>query len=129
VGFTATPRRGDKQDRGAVFEEVCYARDLREMIAEQYLCPIAGWRVHSDTSLDKVQIRHGDFVESQLSQVVNTSERDNLLVTAYRKYASGRRAIVFCANVAHAMDVCHAFMVVGIRTSAVWGTCRARIAG
>ena len=91
------------------------------MIAEQYLCPIAGWRVHSDTSLDKVQIRHGDFVESQLSQVVNTSERNSLLVTAYRKYASGRRAIVFCVNVAHVMDVCHAFMVVGIRTSAVWG--------
>jgi ATP-dependent helicase IRC3 len=121
VGFTATPRRGDKQGLGAVFEEVCYARDLREMIAEQYLCPITGWRVHSDTSLDKVQIRHGDFVESQLSQVVNTSERNNLLVTAYRKYAAGRRAIVFCVNVAHAMDVCHAFMVVGIRTSAVWG--------
>jgi superfamily II DNA or RNA helicase len=121
VGFTATPRRGDKQGLGAVFEEVCYARDLREMIAEQYLCPIAGWRVHSDTSLDKVQIRHGDFVESQLSQVVNTSERNSLLVTAYRKYASGRRAIVFCVNVAHVMDVCHAFMVVGIRTSAVWG--------
>jgi superfamily II DNA or RNA helicase len=121
VGFTATPRRGDKQGLGAVFEEVCYARDLREMIAEQYLCPITGWRVHSDTSLDKVQIRHGDFVESQLSQVVNTSERNNLLVTAYRKYASGRRAIVFCVNVAHAMDVCQAFMLVGIRTSAVWG--------
>jgi superfamily II DNA or RNA helicase len=121
VGFTATPRRGDKQGLGAVFEEVCYARDLREMIAEQYLCPITGWRVHSDTSLDKVQIRHGDFVESQLSQVVNTSERNNLLVTSYRKYAAGRRAIVFCVNVAHAMDVCHAFMVVGIRTSAVWG--------
>jgi superfamily II DNA or RNA helicase len=121
VGFTATPRRGDKQGLGNVFEEVCYARDLREMIAEQYLCPITGWRVHSDTSLDKVQIRRGDFVESQLSQVVNTGERNNLLVSAYRKYAAGRRAIVFCVNVAHAMDVCHAFMVLGIRTSAVWG--------
>ena len=32
VGFTATPRRGDKQGLGEIFEEVCYARDLREMM-------------------------------------------------------------------------------------------------
>jgi ATP-dependent helicase IRC3 len=121
VGFTATPRRGDKQGLGAVFEEVCYARDLREMIADRYLCPITGWRVYSDTTLDNVKIRHGDFVESQLAQVVNTSERNSLLVTAYREYAAGRRAVVFCVNVAHAMDVCQAFTAVGIRTSAVWG--------
>lgn len=121
VGFTATPRRGDKQGLGAVFDEVCYARDLREMIADGYLCPISGWRVSTDTSLDNVKIRHGEFVESQLAEVVNTGDRNNLLVKAYREYATGRRAIVFCVNVAHAMDVCQAFTAVGIRTSAVWG--------
>lgn len=121
VGFTATPRRGDKQGLGAVFQEVCYACDLREMIAERYLCPVTGWRVSSDVSLDNVKIRHGDFVETQLAQVVNTVDRNNLLVAAYREYAAGRRAIVFCVDVAHAMDVCQAFTAVGIRTSAVWG--------
>jgi superfamily II DNA or RNA helicase len=121
VGFTATPRRGDKQGLGAVFEEVCYARDLREMIAERYLCPITGWRVYSDTSLDKVQIRHGDFVESQLAHVVNTCDRNNLLVSAYRQYAADRRAIIFCVNVAHTRDVCQAFSAAGIRSAAVWG--------
>lgn len=121
VGFTATPRRGDKQGLGAVFQEVCYARDLREMIAERYLCPVTGWRVSSDVSLDNVKIRHGDFVENQLAEVVNTGDRNNLLVAAYREYAAGRRAIVFCVDVAHARDVCQAFTAVGIRTSAVWG--------
>jgi hypothetical protein len=91
------------------------------MIADGYLCPISGWRAYSDTSLDQIAIRHGDFVENQLAQVVNTSDRNNLLVSAYRKYATGHRAIVFCVNVAHAMDVCHAFTLAGIRASAVWG--------
>ncbi|HEV3040735.1 MAG TPA: DEAD/DEAH box helicase [Candidatus Angelobacter sp.] len=121
VGFTATPRRGDKQGLGAVFQEVCYARDLREMVAERYLCPITGWRIYSDTSLDDVKIRHGDFVESQLAEAVNTIDRNNLLVSAYRKHAAGRRAIIFCVNVAHAMHVCQAFQSAGIRSSAVWG--------
>lgn len=121
VGFTATPKRGDKQGLGAVFQEVCYARDLREMIAEKYLCPMTGWRVHTGTSLDNVRVRHGDFVERQLAEVVNTGDRNQLLVAAYQKYAANRRAIVFCVNVEHAQDVAQAFTAAGIRTSAVWG--------
>jgi len=121
VGFTATPRRGDKQGLGEVFEEVCYARDLREMIAGGYLSPITGWRVDTDLSLDDVKVRHGDFVEGQLARVVNTPSRNNLLVKAYRELAGGRRAIVFCVDVAHAKDVHQAFAEAGIRSSAVWG--------
>jgi ATP-dependent helicase IRC3 len=121
IGFTATPRRGDKQGLGEVFEQVCYARDMREMIADHYLCPIAGWRVDTDLSLDDVKIRHGDFVESQLAGVVNTPWRNNLLVKAYRDFAPGRRAIVFCVDVAHARDVYRTFAEAGIRAASVWG--------
>jgi superfamily II DNA or RNA helicase len=121
VGFTATPRRGDKQGLGEVFEEVCYARDLREMITDGYLCPITGWRVDTDSTLDGVKLRHGDFVESQLARVVNTPSRNNLLVKAYRDLARGRRAIVFCVDVAHAKDVQQAFAGAGINAEAVWG--------
>ena len=121
VGFTATPRRGDKHGLGEVFEEVCYARDLREMITDGYLCPITGWRVDTDSSLDGVKVSHGDFVESQLARVVNTSARNNLLIRAYRDLARGRRAIVFCVDVAHAKDVQQAFAGAGIRAEAVWG--------
>ena len=121
VGFTATPRRGDQQGLGEVFEEVCYARDMREMIAGRYLCPITGWRVDTDLSLDNVKISHGDFVESQLARVVNTPLRNNLLVKAYRDFARARRAIVFCVDVAHAKDVHEAFAKAGIRAASVWG--------
>ena len=121
VGFTATPRRGDHQGLGEVFEEVCYARDLREMIADGYLSPIRGWRVDTDLWLDDVKVRHGDFVESHLARVVDTPPRNNLLVKAYRELADGRRAIVFCVDVAHAKNVSQAFANAGIRAEAVWG--------
>ena len=122
VGFTATPRRGDKQGLGEVFEEVCYARDLREMIAGGYLAPISGWRVTTGVSLDDVRVRHGDFVETQLASVVDTPTRNNMLVKAYREFAKGRRTIVFCVNVAHAQAVQKMFERAGIRAGAVWGT-------
>jgi superfamily II DNA or RNA helicase len=121
IGFTATPRRGDHQGLGEVFEEVCYARELREMIAGGYVAPISGWRVDTGVSLDGVSVRHGDFVESQLAGVVNTTPRNQLVVRSYRELARDRRAIVFCVNVAHAQDVQRAFTESGIRAAAVWG--------
>ena len=121
IGFTATPRRGDKQGLGEVFEEVCYARDMREMIADRYLCPIKGWRVDTNLSLDNVKLRHGDFIESQLARVVNMPLRNSLLVKAYRDFAPGRRAIVFCVDVAHAKDVHRAFAEAGIGAAPIWG--------
>jgi ATP-dependent helicase IRC3 len=121
IGFTATPRRGDKQGLGEVFEEVCYARDMREMIVDRYLCPITGWRVDTDLSLDNVRVRHGDFIESQLARVVNMPVRNRLLVKAYRDFGPGRRTIVFCADVAHTKDVQRAFADAGIRAAPVWG--------
>ena len=121
IGFTATPRRGDKQGLGEVFEEVCYARDMREMIADRYLCPVTGWRVDTDLSLDNVKVRHGDFIESQLARVVNMPLRNSLLVKAYRDFAPGRRAIVFCVDVAHAKDVHRAFAEAGIRAAPILG--------
>lgn len=121
IGFTATPRRGDHQGLGEVFEEVCYARDLREMIGGGYLAPISGWRVDTGVSLDGVKVRHGEFVESQLADVVNTTPRNHLVVQAYRELAHGRRAIVFCVNVAHAQDVQLAFAESGIRAATIWG--------
>jgi ATP-dependent helicase IRC3 len=121
VGFTATPRRGDKQGLSAVFEDVCYARDLREMMAERYLCPITGWRINSTSSLDNVRVRQGDFVVSDLAEAVNTNDRNSLLVSAYKQYGKWGQAIIFCVNVAHAQDVCETFKAANIRTAAVWG--------
>jgi len=54
------------------------------MIAGRYLCPITGWRVDTDLSLDNVKVRHGDFLESQLARVVNTPLRNHLLVMPTR---------------------------------------------
>ncbi len=121
VGFTATPRRGDRQGLGEVFEEIAYSRSLEAMIRGRFLCPVAGWRVTSDVNLDTVQVRGGDFVESQLASVVDVAERNALLLRAYQDLAPGRRCIVFCVNVAHAQEVAARFRDAGIRAAAVWG--------
>jgi superfamily II DNA or RNA helicase len=121
VGFTATPRRGDQQGLGEVFEEIAYKRSLEEMIRGRFLCPVSGWRVTSDVDLDGVQVKGGDFVESQLARVVDVAERNAILLRAYQDLARHRRCIVFCVNVAHAQEVAALFRNAGIRAAAVWG--------
>ena len=121
VGFTATPRRGDGRGLGEVFEDIVYARGIEEMIREGWLCPITGWRITTDVDLDQVEVRSGDFVESQLARAINQRSRNDAVLDAYSKYASGRRAIVFCADVAHAKAMADTFASAGIDAQAVWG--------
>mgnify|MGYP003585249518 CR=1 FL=1 len=121
VGFTATPRRGDKHALSSVFQEVAYAKNLPEMVRAGYLCPLRGWRVSTPISLGSVASRHGDFVESELASLVDVPERNQLVVNAYQELAAGRRAVVFCVNVAHVLALAAAFQEAGIRTAPIWG--------
>ena len=121
VGFTATPRRGDKHALSSVFQEVAYAKNLPEMVRAGYLCPLRGWRVGTSISLGSVASRHGDFVESELANLVDVPERNQLVVKAYQELAAGRRAVVFCVNVAHVLALAAAFQEAGIRTAPIWG--------
>lgn len=121
VGFTATPRRGDRRGLGEVFQEIAYSKGIEEMIRDAFLCPIGGWRVRSEVDLDAVKMRAGDFVESALAAAVDNTPRNELLIAAYQKFASGRRCIAFCVNVAHAQHVAAAFVEAGLRARAVWG--------
>jgi superfamily II DNA or RNA helicase len=121
VGFTATPYRGDKQRLGEVFEDIAYSRGLREMVANGHLCPIRGWRVSTDVSLDGVRIRRGDFVESQLAAAVDVAERNAAIIRAHADFAPSRRVLVFCVNVAHSKSIASAFRDAGVAAAAVWG--------
>lgn len=121
VGVTATPRRGDKRGLKEVFQEIVFRKTVREMIEGKVLCDVAGWRVETDCSLDGVATRQGDFVPGQLSDRVNVSARNRLVVASYREKLAGRRAIVFCADVQHAIDLASEFEAAGVACRPVWG--------
>lgn len=109
VGFTATPKRGDSEGLDAVFDEIVYAKSLPEMVAAGYLTPLAGHRIETGVNLSGVKIRMGDFVTSQLAEVVNTAPRNELVVRAYKELLAGRPTLVFCVDVAHAEELAGAF--------------------
>lgn len=119
VGFTATPKRGDDVSLESVYEEIVYRKELREMIEERWLCPITAYRFRSETSLDAVRIRGGDFAVGDLSVTVNTIERNELVLRAYFEKLEKRKTIVFCVDVAHSYTLADLFRKWGIPARAV----------
>jgi superfamily II DNA or RNA helicase len=115
LGVTATPNRADGIGLAAVFEKIVFSRDFRWAINDGCLVPPRCYRVDSATSLDTVETRVGDFAADQLSKVIDTPDRNDIIVAAYRKHTPGMRAIVFCASVTHARHVCAKFADAGIK--------------
>jgi superfamily II DNA or RNA helicase len=121
VGFTATPKRGDGQGLDAVFQEIVFSRGLPEMIQAGYLAPVAGYRVETDVDLSRVKTRMGDFVTSHLSQAVNITARNDLVVSVFRSHLKNRQTLCFCVDVTHAHCLAEAFNQAGIPAAAVTG--------
>lgn len=122
LGVTATPQRGDNITLSHIFDEVVYYKTMMDLIKSGYLCDLVGYRVTTATDISKVATRAGDYVDSQLSQVVNHPSRNKLAVDSYKQYLDNERAVVFCVDVAHAEAMTAAFKKAGIASTMVVGT-------
>lgn len=122
IGVTATARRGDKRPLGDIFQEVVFERSIAAMIKAQYLADLKGKRVLTQVDLNHVALIGGDFNESQLAKVVNTSERNQIVINAYKQHALNRKTIAFCVDVSHSKDLAQAFKTEGISAAAVYGS-------
>ncbi|MBV8601734.1 MAG: DEAD/DEAH box helicase [Candidatus Eremiobacteraeota bacterium] len=114
MGFTATPRRADKVGLGDIFQKIVYSLDTADAVAQGYLVPVRAFTVHTQTSLDIVNSRAGDFVVGELAEAIDNEERNRQIIDAYLEKVPGRKALVFAASVAHARHLRDAFAKRGI---------------
>ena len=122
VGVTATPKRSDGIGLKVVFQKIAFECSINTMIKSGYLSPLIGKQVFTKIELSSVGVSQGDFIQSELANLVNTSARNNLVVEKYLEYASDRKkTLVFCVNVQHAKDLALAFKNQGISAESVYG--------
>jgi superfamily II DNA or RNA helicase len=123
LGITATPERLDGQGLASRFgREPVYYYPLRQAIADGRLVQVVPRSVQTRHNLDAVETdAQGDLREGQLAKAVNTEERNELVVRAYERYAAGRRAVAFCADVDHALFLDLIFKSHGIASEAIVG--------
>lgn len=122
VGLTATPNRADGVGLGGIYEEIVYRLDMLTLIAMNKLAPLRGLRIETETELDGVHTRAGEFAEDELANAVDNPGRNRLIVESWRRHAGDRRrTVVFCVNVAHARHVAEAFREDGVEAEVILG--------
>ena len=121
VGVIATPLRMDEQSIAELFAEPVYVATLPQMVLDGWLTDLRGVQVGSETNLDTVKIRAGDFAADDLAAAVDTHARNDLVVRSWRERASDRLTLAFCANVEHARHLAEAFTDAGVVAASVSG--------
>jgi superfamily II DNA or RNA helicase len=117
IGFTATPQRGDGARLVDIFPDIVYSMDARASIDAGYLVPVRSYAVATETNLDEVASRGGDFVLGQLAAAVDNDERNRAVVEAYQELTPAKKALVFTASVEHARNVAQLFKKAGIKAA------------
>ena len=122
VGLTATPMRGDKQGLDAIYDEIVYHLPMLDLIARGQLARLVGLRIDTETELDAVHTRAGEFAEDELTAAVDTPQRNQLIVESWQKHARDRtRTVAFCVTRQHAKDLRDCFRAAGIQAEMVLG--------
>jgi len=122
LGLTATGIRGDHVALGHVYQDIVYQRTLGDMIMADYLADFKWLRVNTDVQL--VDLRSGqasDFDSEELEPLVNTVNRNRLIVEAYLKYGENRKTLCFATSVNHAISLAKEFRRAGIRAAHIHG--------
>lgn len=121
LGVTATAYRGDSTGLDEVFEEITFQCSIDTMMKAGYLCDIRGLSVNTGDDISCVHLRTGDFAVNELAQIIDIPKRNALIADTYLEYGEGRRGVVFCVKVEHALHLAEAFRERGVACEAVYG--------
>ena len=135
IGLTATPKRHNRKRTGqtdlldedelislkSIFKKVVYSYPIRKGIKQGYLAPLCGFRINTRTSLDNVKTTAGDFQVDQLSNAVNTFERNAQVVKAWKDNVKDKQTLCFTVDVQHAKDLAETFLRNGVMAQPIYG--------
>ena len=107
IGLTATPDRTDGKGLKNYFDVLVHGPDVPSLVEDGYLAPMKTLVIPSDT--------YEEWQEA------TEDVRIGAPVKAYTQYAKGRRAIVFCWNVAHSKRLQSEFELEGVSATHVDG--------
>ena len=114
VGFTATPIRLDGKPLGDIYDTLIEGVDVKWLIENQRLAP---YEYYAPSVVDTSGLRTvcGDYVVSDLEQLMNERAIYGNVIEAYRRFAPGERSIAYCVSVNHAIRTAESFNSAGIR--------------
>lgn len=121
LGLTATPCRGDGRGLGNIFDRLIECPPVADLIADGYLVKS---RIYApvEPDLNGVKTQRGDYVESQLSERMDTAKLIGDIVTHWLKFGERRRTVAFAVDVRHSVHITSEFIHAGVRAEHLDGS-------
>ncbi len=120
IGLSATPARLDGKGLGEHFDAMVRGPTVRELIDGGYLVPYRAF-APATPDLSKVHTRMGDYVKSEVADLMDRPVLVGNAVDHYSRLARGKRAVVFAISIEASRHVVEAFRSAGIPAEHVDG--------
>lgn len=109
VGLSATPFRtgaGPICGPDRIFQRVVFEAKTAQLIAEGFLCPITNKVAEAEVNTDKIGLRGGEFVESEMQAAFDVDEKVHAACSEILNKTQGRHSVlVFASGVHHAEQI------------------------
>ena len=103
--WTATPKRLDGISLTNIAQEIVYQYRIEDGITDGWLAPLEAYQIRTEVDLSKIKKVAGDFNQKQLSEVVDSEFRNNLIAEKYLTYAKDIQTLAFCVDIDHAYNL------------------------
>lgn len=125
IGLTATPYRlghGMITDKPALFDGLVEPVLIEELLALGFLSPLRCRQTKKTFDLSGVHTRGGEFIESELQDLINTDPQNAIVADEIVANAAGRKSwLVFCTGVRHAQHMADVLRARGVVTECITG--------
>lgn len=113
IGLSATPQRLDGKGLGEWFDDLIIKVSTADLIKEGSL---SDYRIFAPSKPDMsgVKVRMGDFNQTEMQNVMDNAHVTGDIIKHWRRYAPGKKTIMFAINIEHSMHLVEMFNQAGI---------------
>ncbi len=120
IGLTGSPERLDGKPLGDVWDTMIMGPSVKWLIEQGHLSRYRAF-APADIDLSGVHVRNGDYVASEIDELMSGKAVLSNAVRHWRKFAAGKRTIAFAPSVARSEQLAAEFRANGIMAVALDG--------
>lgn len=123
IGLTATAARTDGAPLGDVYQALVEVIDVADLIDQGYLCDYRIFEGEYEAPDEGLEITaNGEFDEEEAAKRIDTDKLVGDVYVNWKKYADGKRTIIFAQSRKHAKHILEVFLAAGEKFVYVDGT-------
>jgi len=122
LGMSGSPCRLSGEGLGDQFDVMIDGVSTKWLIDNNYL---SKYRIFAPSSpnLSNTHIKMGDYVQSEIEDIMSKPSITGCAIDNYKKHALGKNSIVFCTSIKHSKMIADSFNQSGIKAAHLDGEC------